>query len=69
MSDEGSVLDESVEGKRVVEQNLLKAHAVRAAMFEIVGEQRAEIIRRARAKLVAQGVTLAEDEAFNGETV
>ncbi len=39
---------------------LAKALAVREAMFELVNEQRAEIIRRARAKLIAQGITVTD---------
>lgn len=42
--------------------NVLKATAIRQAMIEVVGEARPEIIRRARAKLVAMGVTLSDEE-------
>lgn len=40
----------------------MKAVAVRQAMFEIVSENRAEIVKRARAKLVSMGVPFAETE-------
>lgn len=46
----------------VLKQNVLKTQAVRQAMFEVVGEQRAEIVRRARAKLTAMGVQLEESD-------
>ena len=41
---------------------ILKSTAVRQAMTEIVGEQRAEILRRARAKLTAMGVELSDED-------
>ena len=40
----------------------LKAQAVREAMVEVVGEQRAEILKRARAKLVAKGVPMEDSD-------
>lgn len=40
----------------------MKAVAVRQATYEVVTENRAEIVRRARAKLVAMGVPLTEGE-------
>lgn len=40
--------------------NVLKSQAVRQAMFEVVGEARDEIVRRARAKLVAMGISLSD---------
>lgn len=40
---------------------VLKSQAVRQAMYEVVAEQREEIMRRARAKLVAMGVEFSED--------
>jgi len=52
----------SDEEKAILKQSVLKAQAVRQAMFEVVGESRAEIIRRARAKLVAMGVELTDAE-------
>lgn len=39
-----------------------KVRAVREAVFEVVGEQREEILKRARAKLVAQGIEVSEEE-------
>lgn len=42
--------------------HVLKTTAVRQALFEVVGENRDEIIRRAAAKLQAMGVTVSEDE-------
>ena len=39
---------------------MLKAVAIRIAMTEIIAEQRAEIIRRAQARLEAQGVHITE---------
>lgn len=41
---------------------VLKATAVNQAMFEVVQEQRGEIVRRARAKLLALGIEVAENE-------
>ena len=38
----------------------LKAQAVRQALIEVLSEQRAEIIKRARAKLTAMGVEVSE---------
>ncbi len=48
--------------KKSEELQVLKMRAVRQAMFEVVGESRDEIVRRARAKLVAMGVQLSDDE-------
>jgi hypothetical protein len=42
---------------------VLKSQAVRQAMFEVLGEQRDEIIKRARAKLVAMGVEFSDTDA------
>jgi hypothetical protein len=39
---------------------VLRANAVRSALNEVVSENRDEIIRRARAKLVAQGISIDE---------
>lgn len=39
---------------------ILKEEAVRQAMFEVVGENRAEIVKRAMAKLAAMGVTVTD---------
>lgn len=41
---------------------ILKTRAVRQAMIEVIAEQRAEIIKRAAAKLAAMGVTISPDE-------
>lgn len=40
--------------------HLFKARAVRQAMVEVIAEQRVEIVRRAKAKLVAMGVNVEE---------
>ena len=40
-----------------------KAVAIRQAMIEVMQEQRDEIIRRARAKLVGMGHVLTDEEA------
>lgn len=45
---------------------IMKSTAIRQAMTEVVGEQRAEIVRRAKAKLVAMGVEV-EDKDFEVE--
>lgn len=42
--------------------HVMKAQAVRTAMAEVVSENRAEIIRRARAKLTAMGIALSAEE-------
>jgi hypothetical protein len=43
-------------------QRVLIAQATRAAIVEVIAENREDIIRRARAKLVALGVTFTEEE-------
>lgn len=40
----------------------LKATAVKQAMFEVVGENRPEIVKRAAAKLKAMGVSVSESD-------
>lgn len=45
-----------------VQIQVLKSQAVRQAMVEIMGEQRDEILRRARAKLTAMGVELSDSD-------
>jgi hypothetical protein len=45
-----------------VKLHIMKSQAVRQAMFEVIGEQRLEIIKRARAKLVAMGVEITDEE-------
>ena len=42
--------------------HVLKAQAVRQALIEVLGENRAEIIKRAHAKLTAMGVEVTEGE-------
>lgn len=42
--------------------SMLKKLAVQVATTEIIAENRAEIVKRARAKLVAMGVPFAEAE-------
>lgn len=44
------------EQKEAFRQKVVLAQAVRQAMSEVIGEQRAEIIKRARAKLTALGI-------------
>lgn len=44
---------------------VLRATAVQQSVSEIMHENRAEIIRRARAKLVAMGIQLAPDEEID----
>lgn len=39
-----------------------RAHAIGEAMREVMGEQQPEIIKRARAKLLAMGIHVADDE-------
>lgn len=41
---------------------VLMATAIRQAMNEVIGEQREEIIKRARAKLSAMGIEVANAE-------
>lgn len=50
------------EEREKLKLNVLKAQAVRQAMFEVVGEQRDEIVKRARAKLTALGVQLSDED-------
>lgn len=45
---------------------VMRSNALRAAITEIMSEQRAEIIRRARAKLLAQGLS-SEDADPSGD--
>lgn len=42
--------------------DMMKITAVKQAMFEVVGEQRSEIIKRAIAKLSAMGITVKESD-------
>jgi hypothetical protein len=44
---------------------IARAVAVREAMCEIMNENRAEILRRARAKLVAQGINVELEVSAN----
>lgn len=46
---------------------VMKARAVRQATIELISENRDEIIKRARAKLVAMGIEL-KDEEVTGTT-
>jgi hypothetical protein len=39
-----------------------RAHAIGEAMREVMGEQKFEIIKRARAKLVAMGIQLEPED-------
>lgn len=57
MSDDNKETEDAI-----TKLNLLKATAIRQAMFEVIAESKPEIIRRARAKLVAMGVTIGDDE-------
>ena len=57
--------NEDIEGKPATpEQRLqvMKAQAVGQATVEVLSENRTEIVRRARAKLVAMGIPLSPDE-------
>lgn len=54
-------LSEKIDPK--TRSEVLKAQAVRQATIEVLSENRAEIITRARAKLVALGVELSDDAA------
>jgi hypothetical protein len=45
-----------------LQTKVLKASAVQAAMFEIIQENRSELIRRARAKLKAFGIEVPDEE-------
>ena len=56
--------DEQQENPEAVKNNILKAQAVRQAMVEFIGENRTEIVKRARAKLVSMGIDLADEEAI-----
>lgn len=46
----------------LLKQNILKSQAVRQAMVEVIAEQRVEILKRARAKLVSMGIELAVED-------
>ena len=55
--------DLSPEERERLRLHVLKSQAVRQATFEVIGESRDEIVKRARAKLVALGVSLSDEEA------
>lgn len=54
MTDEQKKLKADQEAQTAV----LRARAVRQAMFEVLGEHREEVIKRAAAKLAALGLTV-----------
>ena len=54
--------DLSPEDREKLRLHVLKAQAVRQATFEIIGESRDQIIKRARAKLVSMGVQLEDGD-------
>lgn len=56
-------MTDSNEAPRKKELDILRTTAVRAAASEILSEHRAEVVKRARAKLIAMGVSFAEAEA------
>ncbi len=45
-----------------LKRHAIQASALRQACIEVLQENRAEILKRAKAKLVALGVTIKEDE-------
>lgn len=48
--------------EQILKTKVLKATAVRQAMFEVIGENRDEIVKRARAKLVAMGIEFTDED-------
>jgi len=55
-------IDPTAPNEKSPELILLQATAIRQAMVEVMAEQQPEIIRRAKAKLVAMGVTIEDAE-------
>lgn len=56
--------EEAAKEKAEIEQRnkILKIQAIRVATFEVLGEQRLEIITRAAAKLTAMGIKVDPGE-------
>jgi hypothetical protein len=52
----------TVEEERVLRLAAARAHAVGEAMREVMAEQAGEIVKRARAKLLAMGITVEDAE-------
>lgn len=48
-----------------IKTQVLKSQAVRQATIEVLSENRDEILRRARAKLIAMGVDLKDEEELS----
>lgn len=53
---------DNVSSDEKLKLQIMKAQAVRQATVEVLGENRAEILKRARAKLTAMGVAVEESE-------
>lgn len=53
---------DNVSKEEKLKLQIMKAQAVRQAVFEIVGESRDEILKRARAKLTAMGIEVRDEE-------
>lgn len=45
-----------------LKQQIMRAQAIRQATYEVLSEQKAEIIKRAKAKLVALGLKVEDAE-------
>ena len=44
-----------------MKRNLIKAQAIKQATTEVIAENRVEILKRAKAKLVAMGMKVEDD--------
>ena len=63
-------MEEKSKEQLTIKVHALRAQAVRMAMVEVLGEQREEILKRAKAKLMAQGLSTEQiDEQALQETV
>lgn len=58
----------NAEEQESVRVQIMRSQAVRQAMIEVVGEHREEIVKRARAKLVALGMTVEQSEGIINES-
>lgn len=63
MEDEKYPVELTEQEKAAFDLALKKSTAIREAMIEVMQEFRAQIIERARAKLVAQGISISDAEA------
>jgi len=63
MKDEKYPVELTTEEQAAFDLALKKSTAIREAMVEVMQEFRAQIIERARAKLVAQGISISDEEA------